>query len=178
VLKGAPKHDAYEHTWKVRFYSFRIERGRHFARRHAISAIGHGVGHIDDIDDSSAFDGAAALIVGLLRRNHRFILVESKGVMVGEVGAGDGGGLGVDLGVQALELARMTLKGSRAGLDGDLGSVLVLHDAQFERVLLAHVSAGKVRSSRRACMLGRVYGCLWFWVGVARTNRQIFLLQV
>jgi hypothetical protein len=25
---------------------------------------------------------------------------------------------------------------------GDLGSVLVLHDAQFERVLLAHVSAG------------------------------------
>jgi hypothetical protein len=56
------------------------------------------------------------------------------------VGAGDGGGLGVDLGVQALELARMTLKGAR--VDGDLGSVLVLHDVQFERVLLAHVSPG------------------------------------
>ena len=81
----------------------------------------------------------AALRVGLLRRD-RFILVESKGVMVSDVGAGDGGGLGVDLGVQALELARMTLEGAR--VDGDLGSVLVLHDAQFERVLLAHVSAG------------------------------------
>ena len=105
-------------------YSFGNERGRHFARGHAISACGHGVGHLDDIDDSSAFDRAAALIVGLLRRD-RFILVESKGVMVGEVGARDGGGLGVDLGVQVLELARMTLKGAR--VDGDLGSVLVLH---------------------------------------------------
>ena len=60
--------------------------------------------------------------------------------MVGEVGAGDGGGLLVDLGVKALELARMTLKGARVG--DDLGSVLVLHGAQFERVLLAHVGAG------------------------------------
>ncbi len=77
VVKGAPKHDAYAHTWKVEFYSFRNELGRHFARRHAISAIGHGVGHIDDIDHSSAFDGAATLIVGLLRSN-RFILVESQ----------------------------------------------------------------------------------------------------
>ena len=33
--------------------------------------------------------------------------------MVGEVGASDGGGLLVDLGVKALELARMTLKGAR-----------------------------------------------------------------
>ncbi len=48
--------------------------------------------------------------------------------MVGEVGACDGDGLGVDLGVQALELARMTLKGARVG--GDLGSVLVLPDAE------------------------------------------------
>ncbi len=85
MLEGAPKHDAYAHTLKVGLYSFRSEHGRHFARRHAISAIGHSVGHIDDIDDSSAFDRAAALIVGLLRRN-RFILVESMGVMVGEVG--------------------------------------------------------------------------------------------
>ncbi len=60
--------------------------------------------------------------------------------MFGEVGAGDGGGLFVDLGVKALELARMTLKGAR--LDGDLGGVLMLHDTQFERVLLAHVCAG------------------------------------
>ncbi len=73
---------------------------------------------------SSAFDRAAALVVGLLRRD-RLILVESKGVMVGEVGARDGGGLGVDLAVQALELACMTLEGARVG--GDLGSVLVLH---------------------------------------------------
>ncbi len=60
--------------------------------------------------------------------------------MVGEVGACDGGGLGVDLGMQVLELARMTLEGARVG--GNLCCVLVLHDAQFERVLLAHVSAG------------------------------------
>ncbi len=60
--------------------------------------------------------------------------------MVGEVGAGDGGGLIVDLGVKALELALMTLKGAR--VDGDLGSVLVLHGAQFERMFLAHVSVG------------------------------------
>ncbi len=44
--------------------------------------------------------------------------------MVGEVGAGGGDGLGVDLGVQVLELARMTLKGAR--VDGDLGGGLVL----------------------------------------------------
>ncbi len=61
-------------------------RWRHTARGHAICAIGHGVGHIDDVDDSSAFHRAATLIVGLLRRNG-FVLVESKGVMVGEVGA-------------------------------------------------------------------------------------------
>jgi hypothetical protein len=34
----------------------------------------------------------------------------------------------------------MTFEGAR--VNGHLGSVLVLHDAQFERVLLAHVSAG------------------------------------
>ncbi len=69
-----------------------------------MGAISHGVGHIDDIDDSSAFHRAAALIVHLLRSNG-FVFVESKGVMVGEVGACqcDGGGLGVDLGVQVLE---------------------------------------------------------------------------
>ena len=80
MLKGAPKHDAHAHTSKIGFYSFRRERGRHFARGHAINVCGHGVGHLDDIDDPSAFDGAAALSVGLLRSN-RFILVESKGVM-------------------------------------------------------------------------------------------------
>jgi hypothetical protein len=49
-------------------------------------------------------------------------------------------GLAAVDGVKALELARMTFEGAR--VDGHLGSVLVLHDAQFERVLLAHVSAG------------------------------------
>ncbi len=47
--------------------------------------------------------------------------------MVSEVGACDGGGLGIDLGVQALELARMTFKCARVG--GYPGSVLVLHDS-------------------------------------------------
>ncbi len=144
---------------KAGLYSFRNERGRHFARRHAISTIGHGVDHIDDIDDSSAFDGAAALIVGLMRRD-RFILVESKGVMVGEVGAGGGGGLSVDLGVQALELARMTLKGAR--VDGDLGSVLVCTTRSLSACSLRMLARAMAMSSRRACMLGRVCGCLWF----------------
>jgi hypothetical protein len=36
----------------------------------------------------------------------------------------------------------MMLKGARVGGDSGLGSVLLLHDAQFERMLLAHVSAG------------------------------------
>ncbi len=85
------------------------------ARGHAIGAIGHSVGHFNDVNDSRAFhrgDRAAALIVGLLRSNGS-VFVESKGVMVGEVSACDGGGLGVDLGVQALELARMTFKCAR-----------------------------------------------------------------
>jgi hypothetical protein len=99
--------------------------------------------------------------------------------MVGEDGASDGGGLGVDLGVQALELACMTLEGARVG--GDLGSVLVLHDAQFERVLLAHVSAGDGHVVK-ACVHALLSLCLcgfgMAWVGGARINRQIFLLQV
>ncbi len=45
--------------------------------------------------------------------------------MVGEVGASDGNGLCIDLGVQVLERACMTLEGARVG--GDLGSVLVPH---------------------------------------------------
>jgi hypothetical protein len=94
-----------------------------------------------------------------------FILVESKGVMVGEVGAGDGGGLGVDLGVQALELARMTLKGAR--VDGDLGSVLVLHDERLSACSLRMLARAMAMSSRRAYMLGRVCGYLCFWVGGA-----------
>ncbi len=127
------------------------------ARGHAMGAIGHGVGHFDDVDDSSAFQRRAARIVGLLRRN-RFVLVESKGVMVGDVGAGDGGGLGVDLGVQALDLARMTLNGARVG--GDLGSLLVLHGAQFERVLLAHASAGDGHVIK-ACVHAVEFVCFW-----------------
>jgi hypothetical protein len=125
-------------------------------RCHAFSAIGHGVGHVDDVDDSSAFHRAADLIVGLLR-SHGFVLVESKGVMVGEVSACDGGGLGIDLGVQALELARMTPEGASVG--SNLGSVLVLHDAQFERVLLAHVGAGGGHVIK-ACV-----HAMWFWDG-------------
>ncbi len=62
--------------------------------------------------EHSSNTGATSYIVGL-RRHNGFVLIESKGVMVGEVGACDGGGLGVDLGVQALELARMTLEGAR-----------------------------------------------------------------
>jgi hypothetical protein len=40
--------------------------------------------------------------------------------------------------VQALDLARMVFKCARVG--GDLGSVLVLHDMQFERVSFADAS--------------------------------------
>jgi hypothetical protein len=85
------------------------------------------------------------------------------GVMVSEVGARDGGGLCIDLGVQALELACMTLEGARVG--SDLGSVLVLHDAQFERVLLAHVSAGDGHVIK-SCVHALLSLCLWFWDGL------------
>jgi hypothetical protein len=97
--------------------------------------------------------------------------------MVGEVGACDGGGLGVDLGVQALELALMTLEGARMG--SNLGCVLVLHDAQFERVLLAHDSAGGGHVIK-ACVLAVEFVCGFGMalVGGARIDRQIFLLQI
>ncbi len=78
--------------------------------------------------------------------------------MVGEVGACDGGGLGVDLGVQALELVRVTLECARVG--SDLGSVVVLHNAKFERVLLAHASAGGGHVIK-ACVNAVVLGWLW-----------------
>ncbi len=104
------------------------------------------------------------------------IVVESKGVMVGEVGACNGDGLGIDLGVQALELARMTFKCARVG--GDLGSVLVLHDAKFERVLVARAGgAAAAMSSRRAYMLLSLCGLGMALVCGARINRQIFFQE-
>ncbi len=65
--------------------------------------------------------------------------------MVGEVGACDDGGLGVDLGVHALKLARVTLNGARVG--GDLGRVLV---SACSLCMLVRAAA---MSSRRAYML-------------------------
>ncbi len=59
--------------------------------------------------------------------------------MLCEVGACDGGRLGVDPGVQASELARVTLNGARVGCE--LGSILVLHEAQFERMPFADASS-------------------------------------
>ncbi len=107
-------------------YSFRQERRRYVARCNVISTIGHGVGHFDNVDDSSAFHGAAALIVCLLRGNG-FVFIAPKGMMINDVGACNGNGLRVDLGVQALELACVTLNG--ALVDGNLGSVLMLYNA-------------------------------------------------
>ncbi len=116
-----------------------------------IGAIGHGVGHINDIDDSSAFHRAAALIVDLLLCNG-FVFTERKGMILREVGACDGGGLGDDLGVQALELARMMLNGARMG--GNLGGVLlVLRDTQFERVSFAN-AIGVSGHGSGACVHG------------------------
>ncbi len=112
-------------------YSFRQECRWHAARGNAIGVIGHGVGHFDDVNNYSTFHRTAAVIVGLLRCNG-FVFIEPKGMIMGGVGACYGDGLGVDLGVQALELACVTLNDARVG--GDLGSVLVLYDAQFERV--------------------------------------------
>ncbi len=97
--------------------------------------------------------------------------------MVGEVGACNGGGLGVDLGVQALELALMTLKGARVG--GNLGCVLVLHDAQFERVSFTNASGvGGNGGSECVHAVEFVCGFGMALVSGARINRQIFLLQV
>jgi hypothetical protein len=85
---------------------------------------------------------------------------------------------GVDLGVQALELARVTLNGARVG--GNLGSVLVLHDTQFERVLLAHASAVSSYVIK-ACVHAVELVMCGFGMAVASgacINRPIFLLQV
>jgi hypothetical protein len=80
--------------------------------------------------------------------------------MVGEVGACNDDGLDVDLGVQVLERGLMTFKCTRVG--GDLGSVLLLHDAKFERVLLAHASAGRGHVIK-ACIHAVEF--VWFWDG-------------
>ncbi len=62
-----------------------------------------------------------------------FVLTEPKGMILREVSACDGGGLSVDLGVQALDLAHMTLKCTRVG--GNLGGVLVLHVVSARRAV-------------------------------------------
>ncbi len=54
----------------------------------------------------------------------------------------------------------MTLEGARVG--SNLGCVLVLHDAQFERVLLAHVRAGCCHVIN-ACVHAVEF--VWFWDG-------------
>ncbi len=54
----------------------------------------------------------------------------------------------------------MTLEGARVG--SNLGCVLVLHDAQFERVLLAHVGAGGGHVIK-ACI--HAVKLVWFWDG-------------
>jgi hypothetical protein len=55
----------------------------------------------------------------------------------------------------------MTLKCARVG--GNLGCVLVLHDAMFERVLLAHASAGGGHVIKE-CV--HAVESVWFWDGV------------
>ncbi len=79
--------------------------------------------------------------------------------MLGEVSACDGGRLGVDLGVQEQEIARSTLNGARVG--GNLGSVLVLHDTQFERVFLVDTS-GVSGNGSGVCL--HVVDCMVFYV--------------
>ncbi len=54
----------------------------------------------------------------------------------------------------------MTLKSARVG--ADLGSVFVLHDAKFERVLLVHASAGG-GNVIKACVHAVEF--VWFWDG-------------
>ncbi len=66
--------------------------------------------------------------------------------MVGEVGAGDGGGLLVDLGVKALELARMTFASC---------SCTTRSLSACSLRMLARATA---MSSGREYMLGRVCG--------------------
>jgi hypothetical protein len=81
------------------------------------------------------------------------------GMILGEVGACNGGRLGVDLGVQALELARMTHKSACVG--GNLSGVLVLHDMQLERVSFSNASGVSGTAAVRASMVEFV----WFWYG-------------
>ncbi len=102
----------------------------HYHHRHsfrkesnAICATGHGVGHFDDVYESAAFHRTATLIVDLLGCNG-FKFIKPK-----------------DKDVMS------------ACVGGDLGCVLVLDDAQFERMPPADTSSvsGNVSS---ACIHG------------------------
>jgi hypothetical protein len=68
-------------------HSFRKESRQHAARGNAICAIGHGVGHFDDVYESAAFHRTATLIVDLLGCNgFEFIEPKDKDVMSACVG--------------------------------------------------------------------------------------------
>ncbi len=96
------------------------------------------------------------------------------------VRAGDSNGLSLDLGVEPNELARVAFNGASMG--GDLGRVLVVDDAQLERVsvVLANVVfVGSSSSSVRVHWLAMrgMCGASWsgFWMAEAsgtRINRQ------
>ncbi len=110
---------------------------------------------VNDINNSSAFHRAAALIVNLLRCNG-FIFTEPKGMMLSEVGACNGSGLCVDLGVQALELARMTLKRARVG-----GNYLCCMMHRLSACPLRMQAASAAMAAVHAFMVEFV----WFWDG-------------
>ncbi len=93
-------------------------------------------------------------------------LLEVDDVVLVLVRAGDSNGLSLDLGVEPNELARVAFNGARMG--GDLGRVLVVDDAQLERVsvVLANVVfVGSSSSSVRVHWLAmRGHGYVWCFV--------------
>jgi hypothetical protein len=91
-------------------------------------AIGPTAGHINHILKASPKDlGAGISIAQLL------------GVVLVRVGASDRNGLSLNLGVEPSLLARVAFNGARMG--GDLGGVLVVDDAHFERIGVVRANA-------------------------------------
>ncbi len=97
--------------------------------------------------------------------------------MIGIVGAGDCDGLYVNLGVEPNEFALVAFNGARMG--GNLGRVLVVDDAQLERVSVVQASVVVGSSSVRVHLLA-VRGMCGVWSGLlmavtsgTRIDRQL-----
>ncbi len=110
---------------------FRKELRRHGEHGDIAGAIGHSAGHINHIFKASSKDLTAGLSIAQLLVKGGSLL-EADGLVLVVVGTSYRHGLSLDLGVEPNKLARVALNCARMGRD--LGCVLVVDDAQLERV--------------------------------------------